>query len=207
MTQRAQPEHGPRRGSRRGRRPGNPETRALILSAARSSFAACGFGGTTIRAVATDAGVDPALVHHYFGTKDELFLAALDVPVDPRDLIAPIVAAGPDGAGVRLLETLLAVWDDPSMQLRLLALARSGLEPEGEKLLSEGFIPVVVGPVLAQLCVDRPEERVPLVASQVLGLIVTRYLLRLEPLASEPAALVAARVGPTLQRYLTGDLV
>lgn len=206
MTQRARPSSGSRRRAPRGRRPGNPETRTLILAAARSSFAASGYAGTTIRAVATEAGVDPALVHHYFGTKDDLFLAALDVPVDPRELIGPVAAAGREGAGVRMMETFLAVWDDPAMQLRLLAVARSALEPEGEKLLTQGFIPVVVRPVLEQLCVDRPDERVPLVTSQVLGLIIARYVLRVEPLASDPAELVAARVGPTIQRYLTGDL-
>jgi len=191
---------------RRGRRPGNPETRSAILDAARSAFAAAGFAGTTIRGVAAAAGVDPALVHHYFGTKDDLFMAALDVPVDPREVLAPVVAAGPEGAGVRLLETFLAVWDDPAMQLRLLAVARSVLAPGTETLLTHGFIPVVIRPVLEKLCVDRPDERVPLVASQVIGLVVARYVLRLEPLASEPAQVVAARVGPTIQRYLTGDL-
>ena len=73
---------------RRGRRPGAPDTRAAILAAARSRFAEHGYAGTTIRAVATDAGVDAALVHHYFGTKDELFLAALELPVDPRQVLA-----------------------------------------------------------------------------------------------------------------------
>jgi AcrR family transcriptional regulator len=206
VTQRADPAHGPRRGGRRGRRPGNPETRTAILTAARASFAASGFAGTTIRGVAAGAGVDPALVHHYFGTKDDLFMAALDVPVDPRDLIGPVVAAGPDGAGVRLVETFLSVWDDPAVQLRLLALARSAMQPEGEKLMTQGFLPVVIRPVLEKLCVDRPDARVPLVASQVIGLIIARYVLRVEPLASDPAELVAARVGPTIQRYLTGDL-
>ena len=71
----------------RGRRPGAPDTRAAVLAAARAAFAAKGFGGTTIRAVAADAGVDPALVHHYFGTKDDLFLAAMELPVDPREVI------------------------------------------------------------------------------------------------------------------------
>ncbi len=78
----------------RGRRPGAPDTRAEVLAAARASFAEKGFRGTTIRAVAAAAGVDPALVHHYFGTKDDLFVAALEIPVDPREILAPVVAAG-----------------------------------------------------------------------------------------------------------------
>ncbi|MFC7726676.1 TetR family transcriptional regulator [Nocardioides sp. GCM10028917] len=190
----------------RGRRPGAPDTRAEVLAAARASFAEKGFRGTTIRAVAASAGVDPALVHHYFGSKDDLFLAALEMPVDPRELLAPVVAQGPDGAGERLLRTFLSVWDDPEIQVRLLAVVRSVLSEDGATLLNEGFIPVVVGPVLAQLVVDRPEVRVPLVASQVVGLIVTRYLLALPPMAEMSADDVVARVGPVLQHYLTGDL-
>ena len=190
----------------RGRRPGAPDTRAEVLAAARTSFAEKGFRGTTIRAVAASAGVDPALVHHYFGTKDDLFVAALEMPVDPRAVLAPVVAAGPDGAGERLLRTFLSVWDDPDIQVRLLAVVRSVLNEDDGRLLKDGFIPVVVSPVLAQLVKDRPEVRVPLVASQVLGLIVTRYLLALPPMAEMSADDVVARIGPVLQHYLTGDL-
>ena len=190
----------------RGRRPGAPDTRAEVLAAARTSFAEKGFRGTTIRAVAAAAGVDPALVHHYFGSKDDLFLAALEMPVDPRALLAPVMAQGPDGAGERLLRTFLSVWDDPDIQVQLLAVVRSVLTEDGGRLLKEGFIPVVVGPVLAQLVKDRPEVRIPLVASQVVGLIVTRYLLALPPMAEMPAEDVVARIGPVLQHYLTGDL-
>lgn len=190
----------------RGRRPGAPDTRAEVLAAARASFAEKGFRATTIRAVAASAGVDPALVHHYFGTKDDLFLAALEMPVDPREVLAPVVALGPDGAGERLLRTFLSVWDDPEIQVRLLAVVRSVLSEDGATLLKEGFIPVVVGPVLAQLVADRPDVRVPLVASQVVGLIVTRYLIALPPMATMSAEDVVARIGPVIQHYLTGDL-
>jgi AcrR family transcriptional regulator len=190
----------------RGRRPGAPDTRAEVLAAARSSFAERGFRGTTIRAVAASAGVDPALVHHYFGSKDDLFLAALEMPVDPRELLAPVVAQGPAGAGERLLRTFLSVWDDPDIQVRLLAVVRSVLNEDGGALIKDGFIPVVVGPVLAELVADRPDVRIPLVSSQVVGLIVTRYLLALPPMAEMPAEDVVARIGPVLQHYLTGDL-
>ena len=190
----------------RGRRPGAPDTKAEVLTAARTSFAEKGFRGTTIRAVAASAGVDPALVHHYFGTKDDLFLAALQMPVDPRELMAPVVAQGPDGAGERLLRVFLSVWDDPDTQVQLLAVVRSVLDADGTTLLKDGFIPVVVGPVLAHLVKDRPEVRVPLVASQVVGLIVARYVIALPPMADMPAEDVVARMGPVLQHYLTGDL-
>jgi AcrR family transcriptional regulator len=191
----------------RGRRPGAPDTRTQVLDAARTSFAEKGFRATTIRAVAATAGVDPALVHHYFGTKDNLFLAALEMPVDPRELLAPVVRQGPDGAGERLLRTFLSAWDDPDIQVRLLGVVRSVLDDDGgQQLLNEGFIPVVVGPVLAQLVADQPEVRIPLVVSQVVGLIVARYVLALPPMALMPADDLVARMGPVIQHYLTGDL-
>ena len=190
----------------RGRRPGAPDTRAQVLDAARASFAEKGFRATTIRAVAATAGVDPALVHHYFGTKDNLFLAALEMPVDPRELLAPVVQMGPDGAGERLLRTFLSVWDDPDIQVRLLAVVRSVLDEDGGQLLKEGFIPVVVGPVLTRLVADEPDVRIPLVVSQVVGLIVARYVLALPPMALMPAEDLVARMGPVIQHYLTGDL-
>src|SRR6476661_8008143 len=101
---------------RRGRRPGAPDTRAAILASARALFAEHGYAGTTVRAVATAAGVDGALVHHYFGTKQDLFLAALELPVDPRVVLAGAVAEGPDTAGDQMLRVFLSVWDDPELQ-------------------------------------------------------------------------------------------
>jgi len=190
----------------RGRRPGSPDTRAAILDAARALFAAGGLTGTSVRAVAARAGVDPALVHHYFGTKDDLFVAALALRVDPREVLAPVVAEGPDGAGERLLRVFLSVWDDPELQLPLRALARSLTDPAGKELMRDGFLTVVIGPVGAALGIDEPERRMPLVASQVLGLILMRYLLEAEPIASMPAEEVVAIYAPTIQRYLTGPL-
>jgi AcrR family transcriptional regulator len=190
----------------RGRRPGSPDTRAAILDAARALFASGGLSGTSVRAVAARAGVDPALVHHYFGTKDDLFVAALALPIDPREVLATAVAAGPDGAAERLLRVFLSVWDDPQLQLPLLGLARNLLDPTGKELLRDGFLKVVIGPVGVALGIDQPERRMPVVASQVLGLILLRYLLEVEPLASMPADELVAIYAPTIQRYLTGPL-
>ncbi len=194
------------RAAPRGRRPGAPDTRASILAAARTSFADKGFAGTTIRGIAATAGVDGALVHHYFGTKDDLFLAAMELPVDPRQVIGPAVAGGVDGAGERLLHAFLSLWDDPEVAPVLIAFVRSVLQPGGERLLTQGFLPVVLLPVGEALDLDRPEVRMPLLISQVAGLIVTRYLVRLEPIASMPADAVVATYAPVLQHYLTGDL-
>jgi len=190
----------------RGRRPGGSDTRTAILAAARASFASHGFAGTTIRAVAATAGVDPALVHHYFGSKDDLFVAALELPVDPRVALAPAIAGGLDGAAERMLRVFLSVWDDPELRLPLLGLVRGMFDSEGRGLLRDGFLPAVIQPIGAALGVDDPARRMPLVASQVLGLIMIRYVLEVEPLASMPVDEVVAIYAPTLQRYLSGDL-
>ena len=191
---------------RRGRRPGAPDTRAAILEAARGLFATQGFAGTTIRAIGTAAGVDAALVHHYFGSKDDLFVAALDIPVDPRQVLAPVVAGGVEGAGARLLEALLPVWDDPDVRPALLTVARAAMDASSPGLVSKGFLPVVIYPLGPALGLDRPDLRMPLVASQVAGLILLRYVFEVEPLASMGRDQVVATYAPTLQRYLTAEL-
>lgn len=191
---------------RRGRRPGAPDTRAAILEAARESFGEKGFAGTSVRAVATRAGVDAALVHHYFGSKDDLFLAAMELPVDVRAVVGRVADGGVEGAGERLLTVFLSVWDDPELTPVLVGRVRQLLEPGGERLLADGLIPVVFGPAGAALGVDAPEQRMPLVVSQMIGLILTRYVLGVEPIASMPADLVVATYGPTIQRYLTDPL-
>jgi AcrR family transcriptional regulator len=169
-------------------------------------FASAGLSGTSVRAVAAKAGVDPALVHHYFGTKDELFVAALELPVDFREVLGPVVAQGPDGAAERLLRMFLSIWDDPALQVPMLALARSLTDPSSKELMRDGFLKVVIGPLGAALGIDDPERRMPIVASQVMGVIFMRYLLEVEPIASMPADELVAIYAPTIQRYLTGSL-
>ena len=191
----------------RGRRPGTPETREAILVAAREAFADKGFRGTTIRGVAAAAGVDPALVHHYFGTKDDLFLAALQVPIDPRQVLPGVIAEGLDGAGERLLSTVLGLWDDPANRLPLVAVIRSALAPEGgTQLLEDSLLRLVLKPLREALPPEEADVRVELFATQMIGLILARYILALEPLASLPREQVVAWVAPNLQRYLTGPL-
>ena len=187
---------------RRGRRPGSPDTRAAILAEARSLFAANGYAGTSVRAVASAAGVDAALVHHYFGTKDDLFVAALQVPLDPREVLLPVGQGGLDGAGERLMRTFLSVWDDEAVRLPLLTLVRTIFDPEGRQLVRDGFMRIVLGPVGAALGVDEPERRMSLVASQLMGIVVARYVVGVEPLASATHDQLVAAYAPTLQRYL-----
>jgi AcrR family transcriptional regulator len=155
-----------------------------------------------MRDVAEDAGVDTALVHYYFKTKDGLFVAAMELPFRPAEVLGPLVAQGVDGLGERMVRTLLGVWDEPSSRAALLTLLRAG----GEDALREFITHEVVGRVAGAVVADRALLRANLVASQVMGLIAARYVARLEPLASLPAEEVVPLVAPTLQRYLDGAL-
>ena len=190
----------------RGRRPGAPDTRAEILTSARTLFAARGFAGTSVRAIAADAEVDPSLVHHYFGSKDDLFVAALELPVDPRVVIQPVLEGGLDGAGERLLRVFLSVWDDETARLPLLGLVRGVVDPKGQQFVRDGLLGMVLGPIGPAFDLDEPQRRVALVASQMIGLVMLRYVLEVEPLASMDTDLVVATYAPTLQRYLSGPL-
>jgi AcrR family transcriptional regulator len=184
------------------------DRRAAILAAARESFAAQGFRGTTIRGVAGAAGVDPALVHHYFGSKDDLFLAALELPLDPRAVLPRVLEGDLETAAWRLLGTVLEVWDQPAARLQLAAVVRTGLSaPAESNTLRDGLMPMILGPLAERLPGPHPERRAQLVATQMIGLLVARYVLALEPLASLPREEVVAWVAPNLQRYLTGEPV
>lgn len=193
---------------RTGRRPGNPDTRRAILLAARHAFAGKGFAGASIRRIAADAGCDPALVHHYFGTKEELFVATVEVPVNPADIIDALVADGLDGLGDRLIRAVLSVWESPA-GTALAAVLRSALaDPDGQRAFPEFVSTVLIGKVRTLL--DGPaaaaDLRLALVAAQLSGVMIGRYLLRLAPLSTVPVDDLAAAVGPVLQGYLTGEL-
>ncbi|WBB67316.1 TetR family transcriptional regulator [Micromonospora sp. WMMD812] len=193
---------------RTGRRPGNPDTREAILGAARAAFAERGFDAASIRAIAAAAGVDPALVHHYFGSKDQLFLAAMRAPVDPRELLPTVLAGDRDGLGERLVRMFLGVWDSPAGSAGV-ALLRSAVSNEWTaRLLREFLTTQVLRRVLDHLDVDPAELplRGSLVASQLIGLAMMRHVIRLEPVASAAPETLVATVGPTVQRYLTGEL-
>lgn len=179
-----------------------------MLAAARSAFADRGFDGATIRGIATAAGVDPALVHHYFGSKDQLFLAAVEAPVDPAELLPAVLAGGRDRLGESVVRLLLSVWDGPT-QSAALALLRSAVGNEwGATLLREFLTTQVLRRVVGtlELPPQEAEMRGALVASQLVGLVMGRYVLRIEPLASATPDWLLATIGPTVQRYLTGEV-
>ena len=192
---------------RSGRRAGDSGTRDAILAAARRSFASAGYTATTIRGVAGAAGVDPALVHHFFGSKDKLFTAATELPVDPAELVAGVLGGEADGLGERLVRTFLAVWDGTPGQGPMLALLRGAVTHEQAAALLRGFlVDVLLGPVARAAGGGAPELRASLVAAQMVGLAMTRYVLHLEPLASAAPDVLAPVVGRSVQHYLTGPL-
>jgi AcrR family transcriptional regulator len=191
-----------------GRRRGTSTTRDAILEAARFSFAEKGFDKASVREIAAMAGVDPAMINHHFGSKEKLFMATLNAPVDPRVHVEQVLAGPRETIGVRLLETMLSVWDGP-VGTAGAALMRTGLQHEwGAKLLREFLLNRALAPIVEQLQFPEDEARwrSSLLASQMAGLILTRYALKLEPLASAPREKVVAAIAPTLQRYLTGPL-
>jgi len=194
---------------RTGRRKGSPDTRETILAAAREAFADRGFEGASIRGIATSAGVDPALVHHYFGTKDDLFLATVGVPVDPGQIIPAVLEGDREQIGARLVGMFLRVWGDPTTGPVLLAIVRSGLQHDwSARMLREFLTSQILRRVVTKLDVpaDEASIRAALAASQMLGLGLARYVLRIEPLASAEPEAIVAMVAPTVQRYLTGPL-
>lgn len=192
---------------RPGRRPGTSGARDAILGAARELFASNGFDKTTIRAVAARAEVDPALVHHYFGTKVDLFTASIALPVDPREVLAPVYAARDDDLGRALATAVLGVWDSPHRDAAV-AMFRSEIAGGEGGLIRAFLLEVALEPLIPRI--DRPAGtgrlRAELVATQMTGVMLIRYILAFEPLASLPTEQVVEIVGPTLQRYLTGAL-
>ncbi|MEU8221544.1 TetR family transcriptional regulator [Kribbella sp. NPDC048915] len=188
-----------------GRRPGGPDTRGEILRAARESFAEKGFAATSLRAVARRAGVDAALVHHYFDGKDELFIEAMAIPVDPRRIAAQIVAGPADEIGRRIATVFLGVWESPDGQQRMKALFRSMMSSdEVARMMREGITQMIIQPVSQVLDVPDAELRVGLVATQLVGAAVVRYLVGLEPVASADVETLIDRLAPVLQQHLTG---
>ena len=191
---------------RTGRRPGDSGTREAILRAARKAFADRGYDGATIRGIAAGARVDPALVHHFFGTKERLFAAAMDIPFSPSEIVPALVGEGPDGLAERILRFFLAVNDRPDGR-PFVALIRSASSNErAARMLREFMSREVIGRVARSLGVSDAGLRATLVGSQLVGLAMVRYVLHVQPLASADHGTVIAWVAPTIQRYLTGEV-
>ncbi|MGW7328237.1 TetR/AcrR family transcriptional regulator [Streptomyces sp. NPDC054840] len=183
-----------------------PGTQERIRLAAREVFAERGYDKTSVRGIAKVAGVDPALVHHYFGSKDDLFAAAIEVSIEPALVVPAIIGEGPDGIGERLARYFLGVWENPVTRVPLLAVIRSALTHEAAAKVLRGLVlRRVLERVAADLDVPDPTFRAELAASHMVGIAILRYVVQVEPLASAEPEKIVALVAPTLQRYLTEE--
>ncbi|MFJ3779599.1 TetR family transcriptional regulator [Streptomyces sp. NPDC090075] len=196
-------------GTRRRGRPPRTEsagTRDRILVAAREEFAERGYEKTSVRAIAKAAGVDSALVHHYFGTKDQIFEAAISVAFAPALNAPAAIADGPpDGVGERLTRFIFGVWENPTTRKPLLAIVRSAVNNEAAATVFRRLIATqLLRKIAGQLDLPDAELRAELAAAQLIGCAMLRYVIRVEPLASADLEQIVRRVAPVVQGHLTG---
>jgi AcrR family transcriptional regulator len=203
----------------RGRRVGDSGTREAIAEAARAQFASHGYHGATIRAIAAAGGVDPALVHHYYGTKESLFALAMRLPVLPSEVLtaalapaARVVRAGP-GFGELMVRGALTLWESDQLSDTFLGLLRSAVTSEPAAAMLSEFIADSIFATLARVAgLEAPkaspeaEYRISMVATQMLGLALARLVLGLPAVAEASVDDLAATVGPAIERYLTGEI-
>jgi AcrR family transcriptional regulator len=194
---------------RRGRRKSTDESagaRAQIIAAAGAEFAANGYDATSLRAIARRAGVDAALVHHYFGDKADLFAATVNVPIRPDLLVAEILRGPRDAIGVTIVRAIVTQLDNRPARDAFLGLLRTALGHEfAARMLRQFMMREVLGRVASELDAPDSELRASLAASQIVGLIIARYGIRLGALADATPDEVVARVGPVVQWHLLGE--
>ncbi len=197
---------------RRGPRPADEDTRGAILVAARAEFSARGYDGATMRGIARAAGVDPRLVHHYFSGKDDLFIAAIGVPLRPEQLVAALAGATPGELGARAVRLFFTAWDPPENREVFRAVVGGSLNVGMIKQFVTRMVFSRVTEVLtaaggaAAISSAEADLRVNLVASQLLGAGLVRYVIGLEPITSMDVEDLIDLVTPTVQGYLTGPL-
>ncbi|MER7841459.1 TetR family transcriptional regulator [Streptomyces sp. NPDC096040] len=196
-------------GTRRRGRPPRTEsadTRDRILVAAREEFSERGYDKTSVRGIAKAAGVDPALVHHYFGTKEQVFEASISVAFAPALNAPSAIADGPvDGVGERLTRFIFGIWENPTTRTPLLAILRSAVNNDTAAAVFRRLIASQLLRRLAeQLDVPDGELRAELAAAQLVGCAMLRYVIKVEPLASADLEQIVARVAPVVQGHLTG---
>lgn len=191
---------------KRGRRPGASQTREAILAAARETFSARGYEATKLRDVAALAGVDVALVSYHFKSKDGLFEAAAAMPVSLPELMADVLAAGAvDDFAARLLRRILEVWDDDRYRPALVALVRSAMSHEPAADALSGFVrSELLDRIVRRLDAPDAGERSALFGAQLVGLLMYRHVLKVEPVASMAPEEIVERMAPAMQRCLTG---
>ncbi|GGS37866.1 MULTISPECIES: TetR/AcrR family transcriptional regulator [Actinokineospora] len=193
---------------RRGRRPGGADTRAALLTAARAVFTESGYDGATVRAIARRAGVDPAMVNHWFGGKEALFAeAVLHLPFNPKALIAEILKGDREVLGERIIRTFLTNWDAQDGGVFAAMIRSVSAHEQVANALREFFVHQVFGQIVSAMHDDGSALlRANLVASQMIGLGMVRYVARFDPASTADVETLVAAIGPTIQRYLTGPI-
>jgi AcrR family transcriptional regulator len=194
-----------RRG--RPRRNGAAEggAREDIVRAARRAFAERGYDDVSLRAVARDAGVDPALIHHYFPDKAELFAATMAIPVRPDRIVAEILAGPHDAIGASIVRAIVTRFEDPGVRGPILTLVRTALGHEfAARMLRQFLLREVLHRIAEALELPDGELRASFAATQIIGLIIARYGIRIGPLAEASPDEVIARIGPVVQWHLLG---
>jgi AcrR family transcriptional regulator len=190
------------RGRGRPRSGTTDDTRQQIIDAARQLFAENGFDGASMRSVAASAGVDPSLIRHYFGDKSGLLVATMQLPINPLELIRPVLARGPEGLGHRIVSTFLSAWDVHGDVLSgLIRTSIASADRSGPMLAI--LHNVVLPELTAVLGGPNRELRATLVMSELLGIATVRYVLQIQPVASAPAEVVAGYYAPALQALIT----
>lgn len=192
---------------RTGRRPGDSGTRQAILTAACRHFADYGYDRASLRAIAEEAHVDHKLISHFFGSKQKLFVAAIDLPLDPAEILSMVLGGDPAAMVERLTNLLVTVMEQPKIHQRLTSVMRAAAcEPQVAAMVRQFLTRELFAPAAKLLGGEEGPYRVNLVGSQLVGLIITRYVIQIEPLASMEPTQVAAAIAPTLHRYLTCPL-
>ena len=191
---------------KRGPRPAGSDTREAILDAARDQFADAGYGRTTMRSVASAAGVDARLVTHYFGSKQELFTQSIRLPVDPDTFIAQAFDGPTDELAERVARGLIGTLDDLDTRRAALAVVRAAAsEPEAAEIMRVVLAERVLTPLAESLETDHAELRATMIATQFVGMAMARYVVAVEPLASTPVDQVVRAITPVIDHYLNGD--
>lgn len=192
---------------RRGRRPAGQQTHDALLNAAREVFGESGYAGATVRTIATRAGVDPAMVNHWFGSKEGLFArAVLELPFDPTELLATVLDGPPERLGERIVRTFVTWWDGAGGQVFTALIRSVTSNPEALRAIREILVKHLLTNVAKATNGDRPELRATLCATQIMGLGMGRYVAAFDPLATAEVETLVEAVAPTLQRYLTGEV-
>ena len=192
---------------RSGRRPGESGTKEAIRAAAARQFAELGYDRTSLRSIAREAGVDQKLVAYFFGAKQQLFVEVVRLPFEPAVVVPMVFGGERERVGERVAQFILAVLDDPEGRRPLVGLVRAAAsEAEAARMVRELLTREVIARIVEALGVDDADFRASLVGSQIVGLLMARYIVGLEPLASLPAERVAAAIAPNLQRYLVEPL-